>query len=273
MLTHTLPEDCAAAISELDAAGPPALAVFAGFAGAAAGAAAAGAAAGADAAGALAGFDAAAGAAAGAAAAGALAAVLVSSAFFFRDLLVVVAEVSLLAAGAALAAGALLVLAALASSAFFFRDFLVVVADVSLLAADLSLAAAVSSAAAFFLRDFLVVVVVSVLVELACAAAITGMKARTNAKDNTVIHKLTLYREFIISYFLTILRGHYAPYFLQADSLNLSHTKRLRGSPQNITSPPPQGQQKLWLALEIGARPGREGPSFSQPMARHRCYG
>ena len=127
--------------------------------------------------------------------AGVLAAVVSAASFLLlRDFLLAVADVSLLAAGV-LAAG---VLAAVVSAApFFLLDFFDVVAEVSL-AADV-LDVLVSVAFLLFFDFFLVVVVLLVSLELACAAAITGMKARANAKDNTAIHSVSLYREFIIS--------------------------------------------------------------------------
>jgi len=122
--------------------------------------------------------------------AGVLAAVVSAASFLLlRDFLLAVADVSLLAAG---------VLAAVVSpAAFFLLDFFDVVAEVSL-AADV-LDVLVSVAFLLFFDFFLVVVVLLVSLELACAAAITGMKARANAKDNTAIHSVSLYREFIIS--------------------------------------------------------------------------
>jgi hypothetical protein len=186
VFTHTLPLAFAAAMSELEAAGPDA-AVFelAGFTADDAGA---------EAAGALAGFAAAAGVAACALAGFAAAAGVAAGA---------------LAAGAAAGAAAGVLAAVLASAFLLFRDFLAVVADVSLLAAVLAagvleVCVLAEESVLFFFDFFLVVVsVLCVSVELACAAAMTGMNARTNANDNTAIHKLTLYREFIISYFLT----------------------------------------------------------------------
>jgi hypothetical protein len=136
----------------------------------------------------------AAGAAAGAAAAGAAAGALAAG----------------FAAGAAAAGAAAGALEVVASAFLLFFDFFAAVAEVSVLAAVLSLAAILSAAAASFLLffDFFVVVVVlSVVVVLVWAAANTGINARLNTKDKIAIHRVSLFREFLIFLFSSHVRG------------------------------------------------------------------
>jgi len=173
---------------------------------------------------------AAAGAAAAGAAAGALDAGFAGAAMVFDD------------------AGALE--AAAASAFLLFLDFFAVVAEVSLLAAVLSVAAALSSAAAasflLFFDFFLVVVVLLsvVLVVLVWAAANTGIKAMLNTKDKIAVHRVNLFREFIIFLISSHVRG-VTPRIFRSLSLNLCCTKRLRWNPRNITSWGPMGQPKV----------------------------
>jgi len=244
-----LPLACAAAISELEAAGAAVFelagltAVAAVFAGALGAGFAAGAAACVLEAGAAAG-----------AAAGALAAVVSSAFLLFRDFFAVVAEVSLLAAGA---------LEALVSAASFllFRDFLEVVADVSLLVLLAALLSSLAALSFFDFLDFFFVVELVLLVslepvELDCAAAITGMKASVNATDKTAIHRLSLYREFIILLFPHKLRGT-MPRILRIPALNLAFTKRLRRKPQKHYI------AKVWWSTETArGRPEQEAPNL-----------
>lgn len=192
VFTQTFPLDCAAAMSELEAAGMldfelAGLTEFdtggwagVGFAGADAVVLAAGAADG--------------------VAAGGLLALASAAVFFLCDFLVVVA--SPLAAVSVPVAVLSEVLAALVSSAVFFLcDFLVVLAVVSVEAGVCEFAAEVSSveAAAFFdfLDFFLVVVSVVVLVSLAlaCAAAIAGAIDSAKVKQKTAIHN---FKDFIL---------------------------------------------------------------------------
>jgi hypothetical protein len=97
-----------------------------------------------------------------------------------------------------------LVLAALVSSAVFFLwDFLVVLVDVSFVAAVCELDADLSSVAAVSFFDFLdfFFVVVSLLVvlsvELAWAATIDGINVRISAKQSAPDNKLNLFHEFM----------------------------------------------------------------------------